>query len=112
MTSSATARHVLAAVLLIVFVVSLVVNPIPAGTVLLLALPGILAGVLFLLPGSLLDWIGAGLLVFGPQIVASILVRRGTEVTWYAPTVTAVAFCILVYYAGELLKGGRKPASA
>lgn len=58
---------------------------------------------MFAVPESFFDWLGAGVLVFGPRIVESMLLHRGTEVMWYLPALTTVAFSIITHFAIRIL---------
>jgi len=103
MSASNMARGALAGALVIGFIASLVITPTPPATVLILSAPGILSGVMFAVPDPFFDWLGAGVLVFGPRIVESMLLRSGTEVMWYLPALATVAFSIITHFAIKFL---------
>ena len=104
MTASDKLRNVIPAAIIGVTIVSLIIHPVSIQTLLIFAAIGIVAGVLSWLPGNIVGWVSAVILVFGTERTQSALVARGVEVPWYAPMLIAVSFAVATYYLARLLK--------
>jgi hypothetical protein len=112
MSTSEKIRRVIAVALVIAMIVSIVMTPVPVTAFVIFAVLGIAIAGLFLVPGSIWDWVGAAILVFGPDWIQSMLHKHGLEIPYIAPRLVAVGFLVIAFYAGEALLGRRAPVTA
>ena len=112
MTASDKLRHVAAAALVAVTIITLFVTPVPLQAFLTFAVVGIVAGVLLAVPAEITRWIAGATLVFGIEWAQSVLVRGGAVFQWYTPVLIATAFAVVVYYIAEAIKPRRRAVGA